>query len=175
MLGDTNIDVSVTNRQTRKLHDFYKNLLLSQVITVPTRVTETTMTIIDHVCTNNLDLYARSGCVDPDLSDHMMVFTSRKQAHRSKGKKTMFIRNYRKLDPMHFCMDINNIDWSNVYEARDVNEAVNCFNSDFLNVINNHMPFKKCRVRIQQSPWVSYEMLSLIDCREYLQKQNQTM
>ena len=33
------------------------------------------------------------------------------------------------------------------------------------------MPFKKCRVRIEQAPWVNYEMLSMIDRREYLRKE----
>ena len=53
LMGDFNIDVTVhSNKKWRHLIDLFD---VSQMIREPTRVTETTSTIIDHVYTSNPD------------------------------------------------------------------------------------------------------------------------
>ena len=52
-----------------------------------------------------------------------------------------------------------------------VNEAVNSFNFIMMEIINDLLPFKRIRTRINSAPWVTGEFLSLIDAREYKNSQ----
>ena len=171
LLGDANIDLLKNSRETRSINNFLTRNNLYQVITKPTRICETSSTLIDHIYMNNPDLYAHRGTVNPGLSDHNLTFICRKRAKNSREKKTVFIRDYCRFDPITFCRDINQADWSDVYSAGTVDEAVASFNFVFIGIINSHLPLKKIRTRIKSAPWVNNEFLSLLDAREY--KSNQ--
>ena len=74
ILGDLNInirDFSCSNVRT------YKNLLLSlglrNLINLPTRVTESTETVIDHCITNLPRTGIESGVIQEDISDHYPI------------------------------------------------------------------------------------------------------
>ncbi len=54
-----------------------------------------------------------------------------------------------------------------MYSARTVDEAVNYFNFVMMEIINDLLPFKRIRMRINSAPWITNEYLSLIDNREY--------
>ena len=132
---------------------------------------EHSSTLIDHIYVNNPSLYSHRGILDPGLSDHHLTFVCRKRAKISHEKKTIFIRNYRNFNAENFCADLSNIDWTQVMQASDVDEATACFNFEIMKVINKHLPFKKIRTRINSAPWLTGEFLSLIDAREYASKQ----
>ena len=79
ILGDLNInynDVSspaVKNyRDVLLLHNFH------QLINTPTRVTTTTSTVIDHILCNSKEHVCQSGTLDLGISDHMVIFCTRK-------------------------------------------------------------------------------------------------
>ena len=59
MLGDLNIDLlkCEKHRLTSSFVDILYSNNLFPLITKPTRVTQTTATLIDHVLTNNFDIY----------------------------------------------------------------------------------------------------------------------
>ena len=51
---------------------------LEQIITRPTRVTDPTATFIDHILTNSPDKVSQSGVIDLGLSDHDLIYFTRK-------------------------------------------------------------------------------------------------
>ena len=61
---------------TRSLVCFTRSL--KQVITVPTRVTDQTSTLIDHILTNSPNKVSQSGVIDLGLSDHNLIYYTRK-------------------------------------------------------------------------------------------------
>ena len=75
LLGDFNINTApnATNSSANKLI----NMLLSNnchpLITIPTRVTNTSHTIIDNIITNDPKLLL-PGVIQTDVSDHYLVF-----------------------------------------------------------------------------------------------------
>ena len=62
----------------RKLRDLCKVYKIKQLIKEPTRLTQTTATIIDHFATNKPDLIINSEVFAAGLSDHDMIFGIRK-------------------------------------------------------------------------------------------------
>ena len=76
LLGDFNIDVSPKAKNTHAIE--YKKLLFSlglrNMISKPTRITEDTETVIDHVITNLPNEMLNSGILIGDISDHLPVY-----------------------------------------------------------------------------------------------------
>ena len=52
---------------------------LKQLIRSPTRVAEATSTILNHIVTNANELVSQSGVLDIGLSDHQLLFSTRKK------------------------------------------------------------------------------------------------
>ena len=57
-----------------------------------------------------------------------------------------------------------------MYNCDNVDDATSLFQSFFMNIINKHLPLKRIRVRINSSPWITSEYLSMTDRRSYLSK-----
>ena len=45
-----------------------------------------------------------------------------------KTKENHYYKNYCNFNPLLFSKDLSDADWSDVYQAQNVNEAVDCFN-----------------------------------------------
>ena len=89
MLGDMNIDYAKTSLYKRKLDSFLDKFDLSQVITQPTRISNTSANLLDHTYVNNYDRYHHQGVVDPGLSDHSLVFV-RKETFETYQRKGIY-------------------------------------------------------------------------------------
>ena len=108
--------------------------------------------------------------VDPGISDHCLIYTSRKYRKVSKEKETIFICNYRHFDPIAFARDVANMNWAEIYAVKDVDEAVALFDFNFPQIINKHMPWKRICCRKTQAPWITSEFFSLHNKKEYFCK-----
>nr|CAI5826168.1 unnamed protein product [Callosobruchus analis] len=85
LTGDINIDFLKTNNAVSQCFDAYG---LTQVITDPTRVTETTATLIDPLYLKKPDTCLRSGVINADLfSDHGLVFCELSFDHAKTRQK----------------------------------------------------------------------------------------
>ena len=106
MLGDLNIDL--LRYEEHRLTSSFVDILYSNnvfpLITKPTRVTQTTATLIDHVLTNNFDIWGthRQGILCTDMTDHYAVFhVAGNTMSKSKDylsptvKRDMFHRMYK--------------------------------------------------------------------------------
>ena len=51
---------------------------MKQVITEPTRITDTSETAIDLICTSDVENISQSGVLPCKLSDHNVIFCTRK-------------------------------------------------------------------------------------------------
>ncbi len=172
MLGDMNADWLKGGSDKNKLNHFLKLLSLDQIITNATRICERSCTLLDHIYVNNTNLYVHSGTVEPGLSDHALVFVTRKKTKPNRTKKSVFIRDMRSFDPTLFANDVRLTDWSEVYNGQNVNESTDLFNCKFVELINQHMPFKRKIVYCERAPWVNNELLSLIDRREHMAREH---
>ena len=80
VLGDFNI--CLFNNKSKLCKD-YKSLLsyynCKQLVNSPTRVTEKTSTLLDHIFTNNSNKFSQSGVLPVWLSDHYITHCTRKK------------------------------------------------------------------------------------------------
>ncbi len=168
LMGDMNLNYnSRTDSSVKQYKEFLKRAQLTCLNMQPTRITNTTRSNLDHILTNRKDLYLNCNTVDPGLSDHQMVFVSRKRKKLKRGFHYVDCRSFRHFNPEEFQNDVENADWDILYECTDVNVAANILCSTLVKIIDKHAPFTKLKLRDYAPPWLNTEFLGLVDTREF--------
>ena len=150
--------------------DLYKNPIfqlekmfdMKQLITEPTRTTESTSTLLDVIITSNPEINTHSGVLKCSLSDHDLVYTliSEPEHENAQEHHEITFRDTRKLNPEAFLTDMttafsgNVLDWEN-------------WRLTFNSVCDKHAPLAKQRVNLNNDPWVDSETANLLYSRDY--------
>nr|CAI5832097.1 unnamed protein product [Callosobruchus analis] len=152
LTGDINIDLLKTNNAVSQCFDAYG---LTQVITDPTRVTETTATLIDSLYLKKPDTCLRSGVINADLfSDHGLVFCELSFDHVKTRQKYITFRDFTKFDQETFDNDLYSIPCHEIIYMKNIEDKVKFITSNITN-LNIHCPLKTAR---KQGPsTVAYE------------------
>ena len=104
-----NIDFLKYNHhaQTEEYLDMLHSNNISPIITKPTRITNYTATLIDHIYTNNTKQMI-SGIATIDISDHLPTFciADIHLYHYKKQKLKRYYRDYRQFDSELYLQDV---------------------------------------------------------------------
>ena len=111
-MGDFNKDLFNEEIGTEWIN-FTTSLGLGQLISIPTRVTETSSTLIDHIYTNCEENILRVHVGKFSLSDHYAIFGNRKLNSQLRNKKhhTITYRSFRHFDENMFIKDLAEVPW----------------------------------------------------------------
>ena len=166
ILGDFNIDYNKTDNRN------FKSLLnisgLKQVITEPTRTTNTSSNLIDLIITNrpenitNKDVFANS------IADGDTNACSRK-VNNICNPKIIKCRNYTNYSPEELKSDVAKFDWSPLYDAANVDLAMHYFISSLQLVFETHAPHIEKRVKRRPCLWLD------IDTKKIMSRHDLTM
>ena len=166
ILGDLNCNMQVGYKswQTKRLNDLIDAFGLYQVVTSPTRVSADTSSLVDVVLVNNLNKIGNVHVIPVSLSDHYMISCTwgKQKVCKDHSHKYKTNRNIKKVDMLKYREDISNVQWDCVYNATHVSTAYTAFEKALLNVIDNHAPLKRKRIKKKESPWVTDYILQLI-------------
>lgn len=165
--GDLNCNLLSDSLESRALKDLCTSMNLSQFIFKPTRITETTETLIDVMLSSNPVLLKESGVFDITISDHFLVFCVL-NLKLTKSKPTeISTRSYRNFNPQSFDEDISRIPWDTVNIFEQTEDKVDCFNKLFLDVLEIHAPVRTIKVRhSKDSPIITPEIRKLMMQRD---------
>ena len=123
-LGDLNICFLKcdTHKHTSDFLDMIYSHGVFPLITKPTRVTETSATLIDHILTNNFDIHSqhKQGILCTSISDHYSIFhiaaNSQRVAGRIDSQPPILSRNFTQKNIQKFVNEVKNTNWDNVLE-----------------------------------------------------------
>jgi hypothetical protein len=76
------------------------------LIKEPTRITDTTATLLEVAIVSKPDNICRSGVLHIGISDHSLIYVCRKISFVKKEIKTVNARNYRNFNQQHFNDDL---------------------------------------------------------------------
>ncbi|XP_068684907.1 uncharacterized protein [Montipora foliosa] len=157
LLGDLNCNMAASqfDSDTRKLLTITDVYGLQQLITEPTRITETSATLMDLIFTNCPDKVLCSGVRHIGISDHSMVYVYRKLAinGQSKGHTNITYRNFRSFDRDKFRSDVASQDWDHINNSSNPNDVWNEWKESFLAIVNKHAPLRTPLVRARGIIW----------------------
>ena len=102
IMGDFNINVQNRNcDKARSLKSMMKTLGLKQLISQPTRIDLNSKTCIDLIFTN-CDYISNNGTFPMNISDHEMIYCTKKRNVVKNTKKEFIGRSYRNFDKAVF-------------------------------------------------------------------------
>ena len=172
IVGDFNIDTHC--RTFHELSRYSKDYLLSissngfsQLIDIPTRVSTSSRTLIDHVITNVTHKHLIPGLIQSDISDHFPTFVIAHNTKKVVDNNPIFRRNMKNFSPETFREDVF-VTFQPIYNYLK-HLSVNNFDSLFENfittfktVIDKHAPLKKLsqkQTKLFKKPWITKGIL----------------
>ena len=116
-----------------------------------------TSSCIDHIYLSEDDLYAKAVSVPIGCSDHNVVVIARKSKAPKAKPRVVYKRSYRRFSEEAFLEDVSNICWSNIYNEKEPDGALELFLKKFQPIIDKHAPVRKLMVWSCRVPWVDEE------------------
>ena len=147
--------------------DFGYSYSLEQLISVPTRITESAATLIDHVLTNSPHKIIQSDVIEMSLSDHELIYCTRKTTKlKPNNHNELNIRTMKKYTAKKFIELLNKIDFPNYQTFACVNKAYLDFITKLFTAIDTLCPSKKTRINGNTKAWFDSEVISIINKRD---------
>ena len=169
VVGDLNLDLikHSTDSACRDLIDMSAAKGFAQVVSRPTRITDHSATLIDHVYTNSLDATMSCNIITFDISDHLAVHTKAKLANNTVLSKiqhtktsTYELREFNSANDDVFWNLLANETWEEVREDLGAQGMYNKFTEVLVeNHYNSAYPVESKRIRRKNErrdpkPWM---------------------
>ena len=157
LCGDFNINYSINSTCKQSMDSLISSYGLSSIITFPTRIQNTTRTIIDNIFLNTFKFNNHS--VYPSingLSDHdaqcLIIHDLLKDNFKTNA---FFTRKFDKLSIEDFNNKLSYEIWDNVVSEKDVNTSFNNFLNTYLKLFNSCFLFKKVHSNHNNKAWLT--------------------
>ena len=173
ILGDININLLCDKQKIpmgiKRYREFCALQGLTQIIENATRVTEKSSSLLGHILTNSKEKISQSGILDIGISDHQLIFCTRKTLRPKTDEKTFikirYLKNYSKDKLLE---DLSSCHFPNYSTYADVNEAYSDFVEKVSDVVNKIAPMKEICIKNNTAEWVDEEVLEGIKTRDKL-------
>ena len=175
IMGDFNINLQETHETNgKRLINFFKLHGMQQYINNVTRYSQTRHSIIDLIFSNSKYI-SKSGVLHINLSDHEMIFITKKKCKSAKRQCTFSGRSYRDYNKNTFQQAIQHLVWNDFYNSSSPDEAWELFETKIRSVLNQMCPIKTIRINKVKENWITNEILELIHDKDYcLRKAKET-
>jgi len=156
---------------TKKYVELIRTYGLTQLIEEPTRITDKTSTLLDHILVNTPSKVVQSGVLNKCISDHDMIYMTRKHQNIRTGQhNTVKIRSMKKYTKELFIQKLSEIQFPDYSIFESINEAYTDFITKFMIAIDSISPLKQVRVKTNTKPWFDGNILEAIRVRDKLRK-----
>ena len=164
VLGDFNIcELHEQSHFLKENRGILTGNTMCQLIKEPTRVTDRTATLLDHILVSREDVIQQSGVVPICISDHELIYCTRKITHqRFGGHVTIRSRSLKHYSKDLLLESLNKTDWVPVLSCLDTNVAWQTFESCMKTIVDSLAPQKQRRIKSNSEPWVNAEILESI-------------
>ena len=140
------------------------NVWSKQLIEIPTRVTCSSSTIIDHILASFPDRLSQQGVIDVGLSDHQIICWTRKIS-RIRGKhKQIRYRSLKNYSADIFEEALARVDFPNYRNFENINDAYSNFIQTLMRVIDLVAPIQSRRIKQNSQEWFDGEVAEKNKC-----------
>ena len=168
LMGDFNVDLLQYNNHsmTSEFIDVMFSTYYIPLINRPTRVTDSSATLIDNIYTNCLNNEnSISGILPTDISDHFPIFHILFDRQKSETiTKPVFKRkiSFKAIDKFNKC--IHESKWDSVLDKENTQTAYCSFVNTFSKIYNDTFPMEQCKEasNIPKKPWITKNLLDCI-------------
>ena len=136
------------NAESRSLNDFCSTFNLTQLMTT------------------NETLIASNDVLMSTISDHNLVYISLKLKKPRIKPCYVTIRSYTNYSADNFLRDLSYAPFHIISLFDDFNDQVDVFNELFLEVLSQHAPVKRVKIRSKPNPFITPEIRQLMRTRD---------
>ena len=160
-MGDYNLNL--LNGSLHEPTDNFPNQMCSfsliPVITNPTRITETSATLIDNIFTNDLKSELNSGILYSDISDHFPVFTITNHSTVTQTSTFLEITDMKEANLKRFDTLLDDCNFSSMLACDNAQEAFTSFHTTINAYYNTAFTRKKIQIgHRNRLPWLTPAM-----------------
>ncbi|KAI5632155.1 reverse transcriptase (RNA-dependent DNA polymerase) domain-containing protein [Phthorimaea operculella] len=162
VVGDTNINLLINSSNKDALLDVINACNFSQFVDGPTRITDTTATLLDHSYSNIRADRVSATIIDARLSDHTAQKTCITRTVPNRPEPQIQ-RKFTLANKINFGNELESVDWANVINEGGDNchQLAECLLRVLINKFNLCFPKKVVTFCPQLSPWVDEEVINL--------------
>ena len=170
LLGNFNID------HLKSQHSWESTTFLfglPQLINCAKRITQTSATLLDHICSNNEQMVSKVHVSDICVSDHTVLWSCKTARKLAKGRTTIHCRSFYTFQD-DFLKDFNSAPFSAVFSVSDPSKALSAWYETFLSVIEKHAPLRRKRVKHVYPTlpqWLSTEIIKAMKTSDKLKQE----
>lgn len=147
-------------------------LNLSQLIKSPTRITDTTESLLDVILVSSSTLVRRSGVINLPISDHLPVFVELKLKLPKATQQSITTRSHKNYCTSLFTTDLarkaNRL--LTIFQGNEVNTKLDNFNDILQSTLDVHAPVKTIKIKSRPWPFVNHEIKDLMRTRNLLHR-----
>jgi len=165
--GDINTNVSCKSKCSLNsaLKYFCDLFSLKQLINEHTIIFSSTT--IDLILVSDGHKISQSGVVDCNISDHQLMFSTRKVTHRFTGKHyTVKLRSLKNYIKEAFQQYLVGVDWFPVVNCDNVFDAWKIFKSIFISALDIFAPVKDIIIKQRSEKWIDSDLLQCMRERD---------
>ena len=169
VLGDMNINLKdIHNPQCKLLKNQMAQLGLTQHIKDATRYNKHgSHSLIDLIFSNS-NCISRSGVANYSLSDHELVFITKKKIRPNPVKTSFWGRTYKFYNKQILQNALTTFNWNNFYTLSSPDEAWDVYLDVLLSNLNPMCPIREIKIKKIKEEWLSYELLEHIKFKDEL-------
>ena len=144
---------------------------MEQLIKRPTRVTCNGSSILGHGLASFPDRVSQSGVIDVGISDHQLIYCTRKIARiKSYCHKQITFRSLKNYSLKVYEESLRKLSFPNYELFDDIDKAYENFIQKVMAVIDNLAPSKNKRIKGTSQDWFDVEIIKKINERDKLFK-----
>ncbi len=165
VMGDFNIDLLKCSEHG-KTNEYLDNVFsrgFVPLICRPTRVTNTSATLIDHIYTNSIHQSCTSGIIITDVADHFGTFHLVSEKVNSASNTQRYKRFFSENNVNLFRLYLQQTDFTNVINNQCADGSYNKFLLLYKKAFDQAFPlklYKPNRKFIRREPWVTPGLLA---------------
>ena len=176
--GDNNVDLlsHETYEPAQNLVNIFSQNGFVQVISRPTRITNHTATLIDHIFVNSPHSITKSGVITNPVADHLapyvtLLTNSNKPNHRNMSFNQSNARKISDENLDKFKKAIENTDWSEINLIEDAIGKYTTFQKIYTKIYNDSFTKFDSKIKSQRNttkPWILPWLQSACDRKNKL-------
>lgn len=163
-VGDVNVNLLNLLNPLSRTFETYN---FTQLISEPTRVTNTTASLLDPIFITNPSLVSQSNVINVDeISDHKLVCCNLTITVPKNINKLITFRDFKNFDHNVFLHDLTILPWHTLLHANDIDTKVEMLNTFILQTFDKHAPLRVIRVTKTKAPWLTEALKAMMRRRD---------
>ena len=163
-MGDLNLNWLASSSETSRLQQTTVDNNLKQMISVPTRITNHSQSLIDLLFTSNPEGFTTTGTSTLTGSDHLLIFGECSTKLKSHPKLHT-VRSFKRCNPDQLLAELASAPWQ-VMEIYDhIDDRWSYWKSLFFSIVHSHAPLVKVRSKVKSSSseWIDADLHSFLN------------